>query len=212
MVLKPGIEVEGDMALAKTYYTPEEYLALERKAEYRSEYIDGQIYAMVGASRAHNTITLNLGRELSSLLINSPCEVYVSDMRVKVSSAGMYTYPDLVAVCDQPTFEDGHVDSLTNPTVIIEVLSPSTELYDRGGKFARYRRIESLMEYVLVSQDKALVEHYVRQDNARSQWVLREIDNIEDKLRLASIGCEVTLGAIYVKVQFPTDESTSNST
>jgi Uma2 family endonuclease len=194
------------MALAKKHYTPEEYLALEREAEYKSEYIDGQIYLMTGASRAHNTITLNLGRELSSLLLGNPCEVYASDMRVKVGPTGTYTYPDLVAVCDEPVFEDGQVDTLTNPTVIIEVLSPSTELYDRGGKFARYRRIESLMEYVLVSQDKVLVEHYVRQDNARSQWVLREIDNIEDKLSLASIGCEVALSAIYIKVQFPAME------
>src|SRR2546423_7792204 len=116
----------------KTYFTPEQYLALEREAEYKSEYINGQIYAMSGASREHNLIAVNIVSELHALLRGQPCEAYMSDMRVKVSQTGMYTYPDVVAVCGGPRFEDEHGDTLINPTVIVEVLSPSTEAYDRG--------------------------------------------------------------------------------
>lgn len=117
------------------YYTPEEYLAQERKAEFKSEYIAGQIVAMSGASREHNLMTANLARVLGSQLLDRPCEVYVSDMRVKVTARGMYTYPDTVVVCDDARFEDEQVDTLLNPTLIVEVLSPSTEAYDRGAKF-----------------------------------------------------------------------------
>src|SRR5206468_6291774 len=119
-----------------------------------SEYINGQIYAMSGASREHNLIVVNLIRELSSQLRGRPCEVYASDMRVKVRPTGMYTYPDVVAVCGEPRFEDEQVDTLVNPAVIVEVLSPSTEAYDRGQKFAHYRKLESLTEYVLVAQNE----------------------------------------------------------
>ena len=163
--------------LAQQYYTPEEYLALERKAEYKSEYINGEIYAMSGASRAHILITVNLTRELSTQLRGRPCEVYASDMRVKVSPTGMYTYPDVAAVCGEARFEDGQVDTLTNPSVIIEVLSPSTEAYDRGEKFAHYRKLQSLAEYVLVAQDKMRVEHFARHGERGEQWVLTEISD-----------------------------------
>ena len=195
-------------SLAKTYHTPEQYLALERKAEYKSEYINGEIFAMAGASREHNLIAGNMFGELRGQLRGRPCEVYVSDMRVKVSPTGMYTYPDVAAVCGQPRFEDDQLDTLVNPAVIIEVLSPSTEAYDRGEKFAHYRRLESLTDYVLVSQDKVRVEHYVRYGETGEQWILTEISDPEGTLHLASINCEVVLRDIYDRVEFPGEEAT----
>ncbi len=130
--------------LALPYVTPADYLAAERKSALKSEYINGHVYAMAGASRVHNLIALNTASELRAQLRGRPCEAYVNDMRVKVERTGMYTYPDVIALCEEPRFEDENVDTLLNPTVIIEVLSPSTERYDRGEKFAHYRRLESL--------------------------------------------------------------------
>lgn len=187
-------------------YTPEEYLALERKADYKSEYVNGQIIAMAGASRQHNLIAGNLYREVSQQVRGRPCEAYISDMRVKVGSAGLYTYPDVVVVCGDIRFEDASHDTLLNPLVIVEVLSASTEAYDRGEKFAHYRRLESLQEYLLVAQDKVRLEHYVRQG---SQWVLSEVSDLNDTVHLAAIGCDVVLQEFYDKVQFVTsDEAT----
>jgi len=185
------------------HYTPEEYLALERKATSKSEYLNGQIFAMVGASRAHNLIASNVSREISLQLKGRPCEVYVSDMRVRVSQTGLYTYPDLVVVCGEPQFDDAERDTLLNPTVIIEVLSPSTEAYDRGEKFAHYRRLESLQEYVLIAQDRVRVEQFVRQGD---RWMLSEMSDRNDMLHLASIGCDVALREIYDKVEFSNSE------
>ncbi len=195
-------------SLTTVYYTPEQYLALEREAEYKSEYINGQIYAMSGASREHNQTAGNMFREISTQLRGRPCEAYVSDMRVKVNPTGMYTYPDVVAVCGEANFEDGQVDTLTNPAVIIEVLSPSTEMtemYDRSGKFAHYLRLESLTDYVLISQDEARVEHYTRYsgNGKEEQWMLTLLTSMEGVLRLTSIGCEVALTDIYEKVSLP---------
>jgi Uma2 family endonuclease len=189
-------------ALPTTYYTSEQYLALERAAEYKSELVNGQIYAMSGASREHNLIAINLASQINVQLKGKPCETYGSDMRVKVSPTGMYTYPDVTVACNGPRFEDDHIDTLLNPTVIVEVLSPSTEAYDRGEKFAHYRRLDSLSDYVLVSQDKARVEHYVRHPDDRSRWVLTEISGLDGVLRLISIGCEVGLRDVYDRVNF----------
>lgn len=186
----------------QTGYSPEEYLALERKADGKNEYVHGQIIAMAGASRLHNLLAGNLYRELSQQLRGRPCEAYISDMRVKVSPTGLYTYPDVVVVCGPIRFEDVHNDTLLNPTVLVEVLSASTEAYDRGDKFAHYRRLESLQDYLLVSQDKVRLEHYVRQG---SQWVLSEASTLEETLHLASIGCDVALRDVYEKVQFVTE-------
>jgi Uma2 family endonuclease len=185
---------------AKTYYTPEQYLALERETEYRSEYINGQIYAMSGGSREHSLIIFSLARELGVQLRDRPCEAYVTEMRVKVSPTGMYTYPDVAIACQEPAFEEGNAGTLLNPTVIIEVLSSSTEAYDRGDKFAHYRRLDSLTDYVLVSQSNMRVEHYVRHSEGSDQWVLTEISGLDGVLRLASIRCEVALKDIYDKV------------
>ncbi len=180
--------------------TPEEYLALERRADSKSEYLRGQVIAMAGATRSHNLIAGNFYREVSRQLRGRPCESYISDMRVKVGRTGLYTYPDVVAVCGEIQFEDIHNDTLLNPTVIVEVLSATTEAYDRGEKFALYRRLESLQEYLLVAQDKIRIEHYVRQETL---WVLSEAGSVDEMVRLASIGCEVGLLDVYDKVPFP---------
>ena len=145
-------------------FTPEEYLSRERKALDKSEYRNGQIHAMPGASHEHNVIMGNTFAELHIQLRDRTCIVYPSDMRVKVSSTGRYTYPDVVVVCEEPRFEDSHFDTLLNPTVLIEVLSPSTAAYDRGEKFASYQKLDSLCEYVLISQDRVRVEYYLRQE------------------------------------------------
>jgi Uma2 family endonuclease len=181
-------------------YTPEEYLALERKAKYKSEYSNGFITAMSGASREHNLIAGNIHAVVWIQLADRPCEVYQGDMRVRTSPTGLYTYPDVVAFCGEPQFLDEEVDTLLNPTLIVEVLSPSTREYDRGDKFEQYQTIESLREYVLVSQDEVLVEHFVRQGQ---EWVRSEIRDMTETLVLESIGCAVPLRQIYQKVKFP---------
>src|ERR1035441_2998811 len=137
----------------KTFLTPEQYLEIERKAEFRSEYYGGEMFAMSGARRGHNLIAWNLAGELRQQLRERPCEAYQHDMRVRVSTAGLYAYPDTVIVCGEPQFLDETQDTLLNPTVIVEVLSPSTEAYDRGDKFELYRAIPSLTYYLLVSSE-----------------------------------------------------------
>jgi len=181
-------------------YTTEEYLARERLAERKSEYRAGEIVAMSGASRAHNLIAGNLFGELRQRLRGGPCEAYVNDMRVRVRQTGLYTYPDVVVACGDIQFEDDQVDTLLNPVVIIEVLSPSTEAYDRTEKFAHYRRLDSLQEYVLVSQNTVHVERYARQGE---QWLLTEYRSLDDELPLDAIGCRVSLRDIYERVTLP---------
>ena len=172
-------------SLAQPRYTSEHYLALERQAKHRSEYINGFIFAMAGASRQHNLIAGNIFGELRTQLRGRPCEAYINDMRVKVNVTGLYTYPDVAALCGEPIFEDTQGDSLLNPSVIVEVLSDSTEAYDRGEKFAHYRRLESLRDYILIAQDKVRVEHFVRQGD---QWVLSEASALSSMVYLSSIG------------------------
>jgi Uma2 family endonuclease len=190
--------------LNPTHYTTEEYLALERSASSKSEFHDGEIYAMTGASRKHNLITVNIARELSVQLKKRPCEAYMNDMRVKAVQARSYHYPDIVVVCGKPQFEDAFVDTLLNPTMLIEVLSPSTEAYDRGGKFAHYRKIASLQEYLLVTQDQASIERYVRQGEV---WILTEALGLEASMPLESIGCILSLREVYDKVLDDVDNS-----
>ena len=184
---------------AQTHMTPEEYLAFERKASTKNEYLNGQIIAMSGASRVHNLITGNIFNGLYTQLIEREYETYASDMRVKAPQTASYTYSDVVVVCDEPRFEDGVFDTLLNPIVLIEVLSPSTEVYDRGEKFAHYRQIDALQEYVLISQDRISVEHYLRQG---TQWFLTEFRAFEESLSLISIECELPLRNIYRRVEF----------
>jgi len=137
--------------------TPEQYLEIERKAEYKSEYFNGETFAMAGASRRHNLITGNVFAAIHRQIRNRPCEAYTNDMRVKVSESGLYTYPDVVVVCEKPEFDDEHRDTLLNPSLIVEVLSESTEAYDRGKKFENYRMIASLSDYLLIAQDKCRI-------------------------------------------------------
>jgi len=183
--------------LTQAHYTAEEYLTLERSASSKSEFHDGQIYAMTGASREHNLVTINIAGELRSQLKKRPCEAYVNDMRVKAVDARSYHYPDIVVVCGTPQFEDAHVDTLINPTLLIEVLSPSTEAYDRGGKFAHYRKIPTLREYLLVAQDQPSIERYLRQGDV---WILTEAVGLEADVPLESIDCVLSLREVYDKV------------
>lgn len=187
-------------SLTKTYVTPEEYIAAERRAEYKSEYFDGEVFAMSGASRQHNLIVTNVVAELHRQLKQSACEVYPNDMRVQIPTTPNYFYPDAIVACEKPQFADNHFDTLLNPTVVVEVLSPSTELYDRGRKFEQYRKIASLQEYLLIAQDEYLVERYVRQPD--NDWLLSEFNRVEDVVHLASVKCDLALGEIYRKVEF----------
>lgn len=150
----------------KTYLTPEEYLALERRAETKSEYFNGEMFEMPRANRKHNLISGNIVSQLTHQLKKTACETYASTMRLRILTIGLYTYPDIVAVCDKPEFEDDEEDTLLNPTVIIEVLSDATESYDRGKKFSYYRSIESITEYLLVAQDECR-DRAVRQTSGR---------------------------------------------
>lgn len=184
----------------KELLTPEAYLALEREAPYKSEYFAGEMFAVSGASRRHNLISLNVGAELRAQLRHRPCEVYTSDMRVKVSPTGLYTYPDVVVVCGEPEFEDATGDTLLNPTLLIEVLSPSTEDYDQGRKLEHYRTIPSLQEYLLVSQARAHIVQYVR--HSEVSWLLSDTSGLEGSIALRAIGCEIALSEIYAKVRF----------
>jgi len=184
----------------KPRYTPEQYLAIERAADFRSEFYHGEMFAMVGASRKHNLVAGNVFGELRQQFKGRKCEVYQSDMRVKINATGLYTYPDVVATCDDPRFEDEHVDTLVNPKVIVEVLSPSTELWDRGKKFEHYRNIPSLREYVMIAQDHVLVERFAI--NADGQWVLSEYRTLDDVLLLNSISCQIKLSDVYARIDF----------
>ncbi|MGH9823875.1 MAG: Uma2 family endonuclease [Blastocatellia bacterium] len=183
----------------KTPYTPETYLEMDRGSEFKNEYFNGEIFAMTGASRKHSLITFNIALSLGPQLKGRQCEGYVSDLRVKVRSSGLYTYPDVVVVCGTPIFEDKEIDTLINPTVIIEVLSRSTERYDRGDKSGHYRKLDSLAEYLLISQDKPHLEHFVRQSD--NQWLLSEADGLQAVIDLASISCKLAMADVYDKVE-----------
>jgi Uma2 family endonuclease len=186
-------------SLPKARYTPDQYLEMERKSELKNEYIDGEIVAMVGASERHNLIAGNLMGELHRQLKGTPCRVYPGDMRVDLRERHLYAYPDVVVVCDEPILRDGEMDNLLNPTVIIEVLSKSTEAFDRGRKSMKYRRIESLREYLLVSQEEPHTERYVR---LADEWRLREYDGLDKEIELLSVNCRLRLSDIYDKVRF----------
>jgi Uma2 family endonuclease len=181
-----------------SYISPEEYLRLERQSEYKSEYLNGEIFAMSGASRRHNLITANIGGEFNQQLRGKPCEAYISDMRVKVTATGLYTYPDVVVVCGEPKFEDRYLDTLLNPTVLVEVLSPSTERYDRIAKTSYYRTLNSLAEHLLVAQDEVRLERYVRQPNG--EWLLSQWTSLDNVVEIASISCSLALRDVYDKV------------
>jgi Uma2 family endonuclease len=188
----------GDAAL-RLKMSADAYLAFERSAAEKHEYADGEIFSMAGAKRRHNLIANNIGGELRQALRDRPCEVYPSDMRVRIPAEEQYVYPDVTVACDGPRFTDDEDDTLENPTVIFEVTSDSTEAYDRGDKFAKYRSVASLAEYVLVSHRSAAVDHYTRRPDGG--WLLRAFGPGE-RFTLSSCGVELSVDELYLKV-FP---------
>jgi Uma2 family endonuclease len=190
-------------AQAQPRLTPAQYLETERSAEFRHEYYDGQIYAMSGGSYQHFQIIGNITGELHATLKKRPCAVGSSDLRLRVSPDGLYTYPDVVVICGEPKFADDQRDTLLNPALIVEVLSPSTEAYDRGFKSAQYRTVESLEEYALVSQAEPRVEVFRRQPGRH--WLLSEAIGIDAVCHFESLDCAVPLAEIYAKVTFSPD-------
>ena len=194
--------------------TVEEYLALERASEERHEYVDGHVYAMAGESPEHSDICSNLITILNLQLRGTPCRVWTKDTKVRSgpeprsrrATRGLFSYPDLVVVCGTPQFHDAYRDVLLNPTVLIEVLSPSTEAFDRGEKFWRYRTwLPGLTHYLLVAQSRPLIEHYLRQPD--DVWVLSTVSDTTGSLYLASIACTLRLSEVYDRINFPPDTS-----
>ena len=188
-------------SLPKKRISPEEYLAIERQAQTKNEYYNGEMFAMTGATSSHNLITVNLASELRNRLRDRNCRTFAVDMRVKVSRSGLYTYPDVVVVCGEARFEDERADTLLNPTLIVEVLSPSTESYDRGRKFDHYQSLNSLKEYVLISQDRFSVDVFRRQPDG--DWLVSGIKDPSQVVRLTSFNCEVPMSEIYRQVDLP---------
>jgi Uma2 family endonuclease len=194
--------VQGSMASSPvTKVTEEEYLAFDRAAEVRSEFVDGEMFAMSGGSLWHSHLAMNIAAELHNSLRGTTCRAFTSDLRVRVMPRRMYAYPDVTVVCGTPVLADERQDILLNPTAVVEVLSPSTEKYDRGVKFQYYRTIESLRDYVLVSQDHVRVEQFTRGE--AGTWTLRDYQNLEDQLKIESIGAAVSLALIYDGVELP---------
>ena len=189
------------MAVPVPKFTPEEYLDLERKAEFKSEYWLGEVFAMAGVSLPHSRIQGNITRHAGNLLAGRPCEIHGADLKVGIHRGKRgFAYPDAFIHCGPPEFVDHHQDVVTNPIAIFEVLSPSTETIDRGRKFNEYRRLDSLRHYILVNQHEMLVEHFARQDGGR--WLMSPLTGT-DLLRLADIGLELPVSAIYERVEFP---------
>ncbi len=180
-------------------YTSAEYLEFERQSEVKHELIDGEIFVPAGAVKRHNQISANIIRLLGNQLLERDCNAFSSDMRVKITPTGKYTYPDIVAVCGEEIYEDSTEDTLLNPQLIIEVLSKSTEGYDRGAKFEYYQTIESFREYVLITQEPFRVEQFVRRN--KNEWTYFEFRQAEDIVRLNSIECEITLQDVYHKIR-----------
>lgn len=201
------------MPKTATLHTPEEYLELERRSEERHEYLDGEIYEMSGESPAHGTICANLAGLLYARLKGTPCQYFSKDTKVRSGPAprhggsrkGLFSYPDLVVFCGELQPLDEHQDVLLNPTVIIELLSPATESFDRGEKWERYRTwLPSLTDYVLVSQHRPAVEHYSRHTEGR--WLLTPADGLEATLHVDSINCTLPLAEVYDRIAFPPED------
>jgi Uma2 family endonuclease len=191
-------------------FTPTEYLAFERKSETKHEYFAGVIYPMAHANARHSLLIVNLICELATQLRKRPEQVYHCNMRLKVSKTGLYTYPDVFVVSGKPQFEGNESDILLNPVVIVEVLSKSTEAYDRGKKFQHYRTVDTLMEYLLVAQDSYHIEHYVRQ--ADGQWLLSEATHLQETIHLPTIHCDLRLEDVYDKVELAPESLYLNGT
>lgn len=192
----------------KIYYSPEDYLAMERASETKHEYIDGYVYAMAGESPNHGRIKSDANRILGNQLVGKSCETFTSDMKARTPGLNIFGYPDVLVVCSKLVFHDQFKDAILNPKVIIEVLSPSTEAYDRGEKFASYRQLESLTDYLLIAQDKVHTEHYVRHGKF---WLLSEEKELTQSVYLESIDCHLPLQDLYARVEFPVKETSLES-
>jgi Uma2 family endonuclease len=188
----------------KTLLTPEQYLEIERAAEFKSEYYGGEMFAMAGAAEAHNLIVTNAVGELRQQFRARPCRVYSNDMRVRASATNLYMYPDVVAVCGDPRFLDERRDTLLNPVLLIEVLSPSTEAYDRGRKFDHYKTIDSLRDYLLIATDRIHADLYTRQPDGR--WLITSANGREDLLTLDSVDARLLMSDLYEKVELAANE------
>lgn len=184
----------------KSFLTPEQYLEIDRQAERKSEYWQGEVFAMSGAAEPHNLAMSNVHGQFYVQLRSSACRTYSNDMRVRVNATGLYTYPDIVVVCGTPQFLDARRDTLLNPTLIVEVLSPSTEAYDRGRKFELYQSLDSLQQYLLVASERVHADLFTRQPGG--QWLLRGAASLDDAIDLDSIGCRVSLRDCYERVEF----------
>ena len=194
--------------LPRNFLTEEQYLELDRAAEYKSEYYDGEMFAMAGADLAHGRVVMNTGAAVHTQLRGTPCQGLATNMRVRVGSAARYAYPDLIVVCGKPEVLDHRQDILTNPTVIIEVLSPSTADFDRGFKFVAYTGIPSLRQYVLIATDRASIEVFTRQPDGL--WAPpAKAARLEDSIELESIGCRLSLTDVYERVEFPPAEASA---
>ncbi len=191
--------------ISKKRYTAAEYFELERQAEYKSEFVNGEIFALAGASEPHNLIATNCTGELRQQLKGKPCKLYSSDMRVQLSESRRYTYPDVLVVCGNAEFIDEKRDTLTNPTLIIEILSPSTEGYDRGKKFESYRQLNSLQTYMLISQDRPLVEVFERQED--ESWRFNAYRGLNASVPLPTVGCDLSLREVYDRIDLETEEN-----
>lgn len=188
------------MSAVPNTITPEVYLSKEREADFKSEYYRGEVFAMSGGSPRHSLIAANFIREAGNGLKDKPCSVFTGDLRVKVSPSGLYSYPDASIVCGDLEFDDDKKDTVTNPTVLVEVLSESTERYDRGAKSRLYRELPSLRELLLVDQKASLVQQFIRQENGG--WLLFEKTDLAELVKLDSIDIEIPLSEIYRGVQF----------
>ncbi len=201
------------MGLAKLktrkIYTPEEYLEFERESDSRHEFLDSEIYAMAGESLSHSRVCMNLAREVGNKLKRTNCEALSPNMKVRTSTASLFSYPDLTIVCGEPQFHDRKKDVLTNPKVVFEVLSPSTADYDRTTKFLRYRMGNAtLTDYILVSQDRCFVEHFTKHTDG--SWIYKSLNQLSDILRIETIDCELSLEEIYDRVELLPEEEEEN--
>ena len=186
----------------KLRYSVEEYLALDCEADYKSEYVAGEIFAMGSASPKHVLITVNIASEFGNRLRDTNCQVYSADLRIQAEKMDSYHYPDVAVVCGKPEYMEGRKDTVTNPLIIVEVLSPATRSYDRGDKFASYRRIATLREYILIAQEACHVEHFVRTEGG---WEFTEIEDCQGNLIIPTLGIAIPLTEIYAKVELLED-------
>lgn len=194
-------------SLPKLRYSAEEYLALDREADCKSEYVAGDIFAMGGASPKHVLIAGNTAGEFRNRLRDTACQVYSADLRIQAKANNAYHYPDVAIVCGRPEYRDAKKDTVTNPLIIVEVLSPATQSYDRGDKFVSYRRLASLREYILIAQETCHVEHYVRTEEG---WAFTEIADCQGELAVPTLGISIPLAEIYAKVALLEDEDSSS--